>query len=96
MMKLTGIKCTSIGLCVLRRHPIYLHVPHSLIFEYNLLSRAVHGGAIATMFDSVGGVLAYQLGYRCVTVNLNVNFHGQVSFTHFLYQIQIKNLYMYV
>ena len=37
---------------------------------------AVHGGAIATMFDSAGGVLAYQLGYRCVTVNLNVNFHG--------------------
>ena len=37
---------------------------------------AVHGGAIATMFDSVGGVLAYQLGYRCVTVNLNVSFHG--------------------
>jgi len=37
---------------------------------------AVHGGAIATVFDSVGGVLTYQLGYRCVTVNLNVNFHG--------------------
>ncbi|XP_065059771.1 acyl-coenzyme A thioesterase THEM4-like isoform X2 [Rhopilema esculentum] len=37
---------------------------------------AVHGGAIATIFDSAGGVLAYQLGYRCVTVNLNVNFHG--------------------
>ena len=42
--------------------------------------RAVHGGAIATIFDSAGGVLAYQLGYRCVTVNLNVNFHGQVHF----------------
>ena len=41
-----------------------------------LFPRAVHGGAIATVFDSVGGVLTYQLGYRCVTVNLNVNFHG--------------------
>lgn len=46
--------------------------------------RAVHGGAIATMFDSVGGVLTYNLGYRCVTVNLNVNFHGQVYAAFFI------------
>eukprot|EP00794_Sanderia_malayensis_P009720 gene9720-10711_t len=37
---------------------------------------AVHGGAIATLFDSVTGVLVYNLGYRCATVNLNVDFHG--------------------
>ena len=52
-----------------------------------VLPRAVHGGAIATMFDSISGVLTYQLGYRCVTANLNVNFHGYV-FTQ-------CNLYLY-
>lgn len=43
-------------------------------FFFSVVTRFLHGGAIATMMDSTLGVCALTAGGVAMTANLNINF----------------------